>query len=172
MTSFMDLCKARFAVRQFSDKPLEKEKLNLILEAGNAAPTAKNFQPQRIYILESKEALAKMDSLTPCRYGAPIVLMLTYNTDEEWKNELQDGIHSGVEDVSIVATHMMLEAYDIGVDSIWINRFANAKAEEIFGLPANEKVVLFLPLGYRADGAKPFPQHTHKKDLKDIVKTL
>ena len=170
--NFMELCQARFAVRQFSDRPLEDEKLQKILEAGNLAPTAKNFQPQRIYILKSPEALAKMDALTPCRYGAPIVLLLAYDTDEEWKNELDPGIHSGVEDVSIVATHMMLEACDIGVDSIWINRFSNAKAEELFGLPANEKIVLFLPLGYRADGAHPAPQHAHKKPLEATVRTL
>ncbi len=170
--NFMELCKARFAVRQFSNRPLEDEKLQQILEAGHAAPTAKNFQPQRIYVLKSPEALAKMDALTPCRYGAPVVLLLAYDTNTEWKNELEPGIHSGVEDVSIVATHMMLEAYDIGVDSIWINRFANAKAEELFGLPKNEKVVLFLPLGYRADGVRPAPQHTHKKPLEDIVRTL
>ena len=53
---FMELAKARFSVRKFADKPVEQEKLDLLLEAGNIAPTAKNQQPQRIYVIRSKEA--------------------------------------------------------------------------------------------------------------------
>ena len=54
---FMELAKKRYSVRKFSDRPVEKEKLGKILEAGNIAPTAKNQQPQRIYVLQSAEAL-------------------------------------------------------------------------------------------------------------------
>ena len=48
---FMELAKKRYSVRKFSDKPVEKDKLEQILEAGNIAPTAKNQQPQRVYVL-------------------------------------------------------------------------------------------------------------------------
>lgn len=65
---FIELSKKRFTVRKFSDVTVEKEKLDKMLEAGNTAPTAKNLQPQRIYVLQSKEALDKLDTLTPCRY--------------------------------------------------------------------------------------------------------
>ena len=52
---FMELAKKRYSVRKFSDKSVEKEKLEQILEAGNIAPTAKNQQPQRVYVLQSEE---------------------------------------------------------------------------------------------------------------------
>jgi len=169
---FMELAKNRFAVRKFSDKPLEKEKLDLILEAGRLAPTAKNFQPQRIYVLQSEEALRKMNALSPCVYGAKTVLVFTYNEEEEWKNAQEAGIHSGVEDVSIVATHMMLAAASLGVDTIWCNRFANTQLEVTFNLPEEERAVLFMPIGYRAEGVQPGPLHEASKKIEDMVTYL
>ncbi len=169
---FLDLAKKRFSARKFSDKMISKEDLDKILEAGLVAPTAKNLQPQRIYILQSDSALEKIASLTPCTFNAKTVLIFTYNEDEEWKNQLQEGIHSGVEDVSIVATHMMMEATDLGIDSIWVNRFANAEVEKSFNLPANEKVVLLMPLGYRTPDCVPGPNHEITKKIDEVVKYL
>ena len=57
--TFLELARKRFSVRKFTDQPVEKEKLDKVLEAGNIAPTAKNLQPQRIYVLQSEEALKK-----------------------------------------------------------------------------------------------------------------
>ena len=169
---FMDVVKRRYAVRKFSDKVVPKEVLDQILEVGNAAPTAKNIQPQKIYVLQSKEAIELLDTQTRCRYGAPLVLMFAYDENQVWKNPLEEGIHSGVEDVSIVATHMMLRAAELGVDSIWINFFANSKLAKAYNLPENEKTVLLMPLGYAADGVKPLPSHSQSKDLEEIVKYL
>ena len=169
---FKELIKSRYSVRKFSDRPIEQDKLNRILEAGNLAPTAKNLQPHRIYILQSEDALRKLDTLTHCRYGANTVLLFTYNSDEEWKNPLEDGVHSGVEDVSIVATHMMLAAKEEGLDTCWCNYFANSQLEELFHLPPNEKSVLIMPIGYAEASAKPAPLHTQKKDISSIVKYL
>ena len=170
--NFIELSKKRFTVRNFSDQPVEKEKLELMLEAGNTAPTAKNFQPQRIYVLQSKEALEKLDTLTPCRYNVGTVLLFAYNEDEEWKNPKEEGIHSGVEDVSIVATHVMLQAAELGVDTTWVNFFSNTEVEQAFNLPKNEHSVLLMAVGYRAEGTEPFPTHNEKKPLKDIVTYL
>jgi len=169
---FLELAKNRFSVRKFSDKPVEKEKLDLILEAGRLAPTAKNFQPQHIYVLQSEEALKKMNALSPCVYGANTVLVFTYNENEEWKNEQEAGIHSGVEDVSIVATHIMLAAASMGVDTIWCNRFANTQLEVMFNLPEEERAVLFMPIGYRAEGVAPAPKHEESKKIEEIVTYL
>lgn len=170
--NFIELSKKRFTVRKFSDAAVEKEKLDKMLEAGNTAPTAKNFQPQRIYVLQSKEALAKLDALTPCRYGAGTVLLFAYHDEEDWKNPKQEGIHSGVEDVSIVATHVMLQAAELGVDTVWVNFFGNAEVEKALNLPEHEHAVLLMPVGYRAAGTVPFPTHEQKKNLDEIVRYL
>lgn len=169
---FTELAQARYSVRKFSDKAVEPEVLKRILEAGLLVPTAKNNQPQRIYVLQSKEALDKLDSLTHCRYGAGTVLLFTYNTDEDWKNPLEEGVHSGVEDVSITATYIMLRAIELGVYTTWCNYFANSKLEQAFDLPENEKAVLIMPIGYPAEGVAPAPAHTESKKLEEIVRHI
>ena len=59
---FLDLAERRYSVRKYSDKPVEQEKMDRILKAMRAAPTAANRQPQRIFVLESEEARAKAAS--------------------------------------------------------------------------------------------------------------
>ena len=68
---FMELAKERYTVRKYADKPLEKEQLDKLLECLLIAPTAKNLQPVRVYVIEGEKNLAKLDELTKCRYGAP-----------------------------------------------------------------------------------------------------
>ena len=167
-----ELFEKRYSVRKFSDKEIEKTKLNEILEAGNKAPTAKNLQPHRIYVLQSDEALNKLDTLTHCRYGALTVLLFTYDTDEDWKNPLEEGVHSGVEDVSIVATHIMLKATELGLGTCWCNYFANSELEKTFNIPSNERSVLIMPVGYADEKAVVSPMHNNKKEISDIVRYL
>lgn len=168
--NFIDLTKQRYSCRSYKDQPVEKEKLDQILEAGHLAPTAKNNQPQRIYVLESKEALEKIRSITPCAFNAPVVLLVAYDSKEEWTNPLEEGIHSGVEDASIVATHMMLEASELGLATCWVNRFPNTATAKAFGLAENIKPVLLLPLGYPADS--PSARHAERKAIEETVKYL
>ena len=170
--NFMELAKNRFSVRTFTDQAVEEDKLEKILEAGRIAPTAANLQPQRIYVLESKEAVAKMSSLSRCVYGAKTVLLFTYDSSEDWKNPLEDGIHSGEQDVSIVATHMMLEAWELGVASCWVNVFPNTETARAFGLPENEMPVLIMPIGYARQGTVASPKHTSRKPISETVKRL
>ena len=169
---FKELARERFSVRKYSDRPVEAEKLKRILETMLLAPTAKNNQPQRVYVLESKEALDKLDALTPCRFGAPAVLLFTYNEDKQWVHPTEEGVRSGIEDVSIVATHVMLAATELGVDTVWCNFFPNKQLEKAFGLPANECSVVLMPIGYRADDAKPSPMHEATKPLEEMVRWL
>lgn len=166
---FKDLAVSRFSVRNFQDRPVSEEDMAVILRAANAAPTGNNFQPQRIYVAQSEEALAKINEQSRCVFGAKTVLVFAYNTDEEWKNPLEEGVHSGEQDVSIVATHVMLQAWEIGVGCCWVNYFANSKLEKALGLPANEKVVLIMPMGYPAPDAKPLPLHDRCRELCETV---
>ena len=73
---FEDVIIKRNSTRSFSDRKITKEELNKILEAGRIAPTAKNNQPIKIYIVESDIGLAKIDKASPCRYGSKTVLVV------------------------------------------------------------------------------------------------
>lgn len=169
---FMTLARERFSVRDYEDRPIEKEKLEKILEAGHIAPTAVNAQPQRIYVLQSPEALEKIRSLTRCAFNAPVVLLFTYNEDEQWRNKKEEGYTSGQQDVGIVATHVMLEAWELGIGSCWVNVFPPSLTAQTFGIPGNERPVLLMPLGYAAKDAQPSERHTAYRPMEEIVKYL
>jgi len=169
--SFLDLAAKRYSCKKYADTTVEPDKLEQVLEAARLAPTAKNAQPQHIYVLQSVEALAKMAGLTPCRYGAPVALLVTYNKDLVF--HYPGGAYdSGAEDMGIVGTHLTLAAADAGLDSCWVNNFDPDAAHEAFGLPANETAVLLLDLGYAAEGVKPLPNHAKRKPLDETVSYL
>lgn len=171
--NFLELAKERYSVRKFQDRPIEKADMDKILEAGNVAPTGCNYQPQRIYVVTSDENIAKLNENCRCIFGAKTVLMFTYRTDEEWHNPLEKSVHSGVQDVSIVASHIMLEAWELGVGSCWVNYFANSQLEKAFGLTENEKIVLLMPIGYPAEDAEPLAKmHFSYKPIEDTVKFI
>lgn len=165
---FMDAVRERYACKKFDAAQIAKEQLDTILEAGRLAPTAKNNQEQHIYVVQSEEGLAKIDSLTPCRYGAPTVLVVAFDKTNTFTYPGQK-YDSGIEDASIVATHMLLAAKSAGVDSGWVNFFDPDKVAETFGLPENEEVLTFINLGYAAEGTQPGPTHASRKPIEETV---
>lgn len=170
--TFLELAKARYSVRDFSDKPVEQEKLDLILQTAQIAPTAVNSQPFKIYVLRSAEALAKMRALTRCHYNAPVILMITYNQKQEWDNPLEAGVKAGKQDTSIVATHMMLAAAEAGLGTCWVNFFSPSEVKKAFALPEEEIPAMLMPLGYPSAKAAPSPRHTETKPLEELVTYL
>ena len=79
---------------------------------------------------------------------------------------------SGIEDATIVATHMILAAADEGVNSCWINFFDPQKMAAVLGLPENEEVLMVMDLGYAAEGVGPLANHGSRKGLTETVKYL
>lgn len=165
---FQALIQQRYSCKKYSEKQVEPEKINAILQAGRLAPTAKNLQEQRIYVLQSEQALAAVDSVTPCRYGAPTVLAVAFDKNNvfTFPGGKRD---SGVEDAAIVATHLMLAAADAGVDSCWLNYFDPDKAARALGLPEHEELLMLLDLGYAAPGGGPLANHETRKALEETV---
>ena len=133
--------------------------------------TAKNLQEQHIYVLQSPEALAKVDAVTPCRYGAPVVLVVAFNRENVFTYP-GGKRNSGVEDATIVATHMILAAANEGVDSCWVNNFDPDQLAAGLSLPENEDILMLMDLGYAAEGAGPLPNHGKRKDLTETVSRL
>lgn len=165
---FLELAEKRYSCKKFDGCQITKEQLDTILQAGRVAPTAKNLQEQRVYVIQSAEGLAKIDKATPCRYGAQTVLAVAYNADTvfTYPGTAQT---SGTEDAAIVATHMMLAAASVDVDSCWINNFNPDELAKDLGLPENEKIIMLLDLGYAAPGFKPLPNHASRKELSETV---
>ena len=168
---FKEAVRTRYSCKKYRPDQIESEKLTAILEAGRLAPTAKNLQEQHIYVVQSQEGLAKIDAVTPCRYGAPTVLAVAFDKNNvfTYPGGKRD---SGTEDAAIVATHMILAAADEGVDSCWLNFFDPEKAAEALGLPDHEEVLMLMDLGYAAEGTGPLANHGSRKPLSETVSYL
>ena len=165
---FLELAKARYSVRSYSDKAVEEDKLDRIIEAGMAAPTAKNLQPVRIYVMKSAEAMEKMNGLTRCIFGAPAALLVCYSEKEAWHSPFNEEYNSGEMDASIILTHMMLEAWNLGIGSCWVGLFDHNEAARVFDLPEEIRPVAIMPLGYAAEGSKPAQMHTISRDRSEL----
>ena len=170
--TFQELSHARYSVRSFQDRPIEEEHLNLILEAGRVAPTACNFQPQKIYVAKSAEAREKLASVCRCTFGAPVILVVCYDRERDWKNKLMPGYESGETDAAIVCTHMMLQAFELGIGSCWVGYFNPQVVAETLGLPENITVSALLPMGYPAENAEPLPLHEQVREFGDTIAVI
>ena len=163
---FETVIKNRTAVRKFKKDKVEPSKIEKILNAGRLAPTAKNLQPQKVYVIESESALSKIDEITPCRYSAPLCLLVCADKNIAWGN---DGYSSYETDGAIVALHMLLEAVNLGLGSVWVRCFDIPEVIKKFNLPESVIPVCLIPIGYAADGYKESPLHNQRKELSETV---
>ena len=168
---FAKLCAERYSLRKFDTRPVEREKLYLILEAGRNAPTAHNKQPQRIFVLQSAEALEKADACMGCHFHPPVIIAVGYDPAVSWHRET-DGKDHGEIDASIAVTQMMLQAADLGLGTTYVGMFDPEKLTAAFPEMAGLVPIAMLPLGYPAEGAHPARLHTDRKSMEQLVKYL
>ena len=165
--SYAELIKQRYSVRKIDSRPIEREKMLRILEAGRLAPTGCNYQPQRILVVQG-DALAQMNGCTPCLYGQSAVLVVCYDETESWKS--RTGRDIGEVDATIVLTQMMYQAEELGIGSLLVALFKEPLLREHFHIPENYRVVCLLMLGYPAEDCLPHPQlHGSRKPLEQTV---
>ena len=165
---FLQLAADRYSVRKFKDAPVPREIVDKILKAGQLAPTACNFQPQKILAVCSAEGLDKLKKCTECHFNAPMALIVCNDFSRSWTRPF-DKKSSGDVDASIVTTHMMLEAAELGIGSTWVMFFKPDAVKVEFELPEGVEPVAILPMGYPADDAVPAPKHAETRAIEDMV---
>ena len=168
---FLELAKERYSCRRFSERIVEDEIIDKLLEAARLAPTAVNFQPQRIIVIKSSEAMLKLKKGISPNLNPTLAFIVSYDKNACWVREY-DNAPSGAVDASIVATHMMLEATSLGLGSTWVMHFNPFVVEEEFELDDNIIPVVVLVMGYPAVDAAPSANHSKRKDVNEISKIL
>lgn len=162
------LMKRRFSARQYSDREVEDDKLQQILEVGRIAPTGANRQPQRILVVKSKEGLDKA-SRTLSFYDAPVLLIVCGNKDDAWVRPFDKKSLLDI-DTSIVTCHMMLKATELGLNTLWLAYFNPKIIAEEFNLPTNFEPINILAVGYSDIASAPPDRHdVQRKSLDEIV---
>ncbi|MEY8436716.1 nitroreductase family protein [Atopobiaceae bacterium 24-176] len=168
---FLDLALTRYSCREFSSAPVEPEKLAAVVEAGRVAPTAVNKQPFRIWRLSSERARAALAEVTRFTFGAPEFLLVGGAPGEAWTRRF-DNANFDCVDASIVATHMMLAASDIGLGSCWVACFDAPRLQELLPETAGYDLVALFPVGYPAPGALPSEGHGRRKPTEEVYGEL
>ena len=165
---FLTLAADRYSVRKFKDISVETEIINKILKAGHLAPTGCNYQPQKILVLNTKEALEKLKGCTKCHFNAPLAMLICYDKNECWERKYDSAL-SGQTDASIVTTHMMLQAHELGVGSCWIMHFDPFAMRETFNVPQNYEMAALLVMGYPSEDSEPIQMHSTFRPEDEIV---
>lgn len=161
----MEVIRSRRSIRDYQDRPIERELLMLILEAGRLAPSARNMQDWRFIVVSDNK---KRQELSQAAKGqafvarAPVVIAAC-GTETEYV--MTCGQHCYPIDVSIAVDHMSLMAAALGLGSCWIGAFHEDQVKQILGIPENIRVVIMLAMGYPAESPAARP----RKKLEEIV---
>jgi nitroreductase len=165
---FTELVKERYSVRAYKNTPVEKEKLDRILETACLAPTAKNSQSFKLFIIDVKNNQGKLLKIYSRDWfvQAPIVVLICGIPKDNWVRA--DGKNYNDIDAAIVMDHLILAATDAGLGTCWVGAFDSKAAKELLALPQNFEPIAFTPLGYPADNCR----EKNRKKISEIVEYL
>jgi len=166
--NFLELVKSRYSVREYTSKGVEPEKLEKILNAAHVAPTAANMQPVRLIVVQSNEGLNKIGKAANI-YGAPLAIIVCSEHGKAWTRPF-DAKKTVDIDASILTDHMMLQATELGLGTVWICYFKPDIIKREFQLPDNLEPINILAVGY-ANGkpADPERHSTQRIPLSELV---
>jgi nitroreductase len=166
--ALLDLIKQRKSVRDFLDKPVEREKIMMCLEAARLAPSESNSQPWRFIVVDDKEL---KDRLCDAAFGglyfintfcktAPVIVAVI---SEKSKFVARiGGMFRGTKyyliDIGITCEHFVLEAEELGLGTCWIGWFNERAVKSVLKVPQNKKIDILIALGYY-DRGKLGPEH-------------
>lgn len=167
---FLTLAEMRYSARSFTDQMVEPEKVQTILRAGQLAPTAINFQPHRVLVVQGEEQLAKLGEADyhVGRFHPAVCFVVCYD-QKAAGNRPFDNHSYGLTDAVIVATHMMLQITELGLGSTWVGHFPPDKVKAALNLPESWVPVAILETGYPAEDCKPADNHFRRKEIGEFA---
>jgi len=157
--SLHELLVNRHSIRRYTDEPATPEQVQLILEAGLMAPSSKSGRPWRFVVIEDRDMLVRLSECKP-NYAmsvanAPLAIVVCADpsSTDTW-----------VEDCSVAAAFMQLQAEDLGLSSCWVevhNRMAadgtpsDVVVRELLGIPDNYTPLCIISIGHKDEQRRP-----------------
>ena len=166
---FSQLIHARHSCRDYADRPVEADKLQLVLEAARLAPTAANRQPFRIVVVRDEELRQQMSDVYMRHwfYSAPVILCLCGVMSEAWVRK--DHRHYTDVDVAIAMDHIILQATELGLGTCWIADFDPEAARRLLHLPRGLDPLLLTPLGYPTAAEEQREKVKKRRTIEELV---
>lgn len=163
---FLDLVKMRLSARDYTDRPVEQEKLDYIMECARLAPSAVNFQPWRFRVVTDSETLNLLCGCYKREWlaTAPCIIVACADHEKSWHRRADNKDFADV-DVAIAVEHICLAATEQGLGTCWVCNFDAVQCSERLGLPPHIEPVALIPVGYVPAELEPRP----RLDMEDIL---
>lgn len=166
--NFLDLARERYSLRNYSSKPVERKKIEYVLEAAQLAPSAVNYQPWEFMVVTQPEVLTRV---LECYHRewfktAHTCIVVLGNHEQSWKR--RDGKDFCDIDVAIAIDHITLAAVEQGLGTCWVCNFDEEKLRAALQLGEDVEPIAIIPIGYPAEGNE-IPEKK-RKNLKEIVR--
>lgn len=165
----LEALRIRRSIRAFHPKPVEEEKLQLILEAIRLAPSAGNLQAYEVVLVRDKERIRQ---IAVASHGqsfieeAPVVLAFVANPLRNSHAYDKRGEHLYcVQDATIACAYAHLVAASLGLGSCWIGAFDDEAIARLLGVSPPLQTVAILPIGYPAEQ----PEARSRRPLEDLL---
>ena len=144
-----ELVESRYSVRNYLTKPVEKDKIDYILECARLAPSACNLQPWHFYVISDDSLKAKIQETYNREWlkNAPVYIVVCKNEKQSWKRA-KDGMDSADIDAAIAAEHICLAASSIGLGTCWICNFDCDLLTNILECPEGVTPIAIFPIAY------------------------
>ena len=165
MDEILNMIRDRRSVRAFHPDPVEKEKLDAILDAGRWAPSGKNTQPWRFVVVESAAKRAELAELVTQRNmvgSAPVTLAILLDRAAGY-DELKDA-----QGIGACAQNVLLAVHALGLGACWIGRARDKEVEALLGRREGEELMMLIPIGYPAET----PPVRERRPLSELVRRI
>ena len=148
----------RTSIRQYKDQPVEQEKVDILLKAAMAAPTAVNLQPWHFIVITDKPTIDLLSGRQPT--NAPLLIAVCGDTDKttmpDGKTKLPD---FWVEDVSAATENLLLAAHALGLGAVWTAVYPAmervAEVANVLNCPQNIVPMAVVRVGYPDEAPEP-----------------
>lgn len=160
----IDIILNRRSVREFNDRPISKEEINKILNAGRWAPSGLNNQPWRFIVIRDPETILKLSECTHYSIiieGAPLLIAAFLDTENSY-NRTKD-----VQAIGASIQNMLLACCDLGLGAVWLGEILkqNEKVNSILHCPPELDLMAVLAIGEPAPGKRT----SSRKPLSELV---
>jgi nitroreductase len=159
----MDAIFSRTSIRKFQNREVENDKIELLLKAAMAAPSAGNQQPWEFYVIKNKDILEKLSKCSPyagCAKEAPRAFVNCYRKNV-WAPEYAEI------DLSASTENILLEAVKLGLGAVWLGvaplKDRMQQVKEIIGVPDELQPFAIIPFGYPVNEAKQLDRYDQNR---------
>lgn len=167
--NFFEVLRKRRSVRKFKDEPISEDKLKLIYEAINSAPSAGNLQAYEVFVVKDKNKLKQLaDAALSQEFiaQAPLALVFCANpARSRWRYGSRGEKLYSLQDATIACAYAQLSATALGLGSVWVGAFDEDEVRRIISIGKNLIPIAILPIGYPDESPEPTP----RREIKDLI---